>query len=356
MNENLLSIKNLKLHFNTYRGVVKALNGVDLDIKRNEILGLVGETGCGKSVTGFSILKIVDISGKIVDGEIWFKGRNILELDEEEMRQIRGGQIAMIFQDPKAFLNPVLTIGEQIAEAIELHKPPMDLKKKKDNLPPKESSENGGEASKSKSRSWMRKLSTKSDANVEMEERIINLLEKVRISDPKTVIDQYPFELSGGMRQRILIAMAICSDPDLLISDESTTNLDVTVQAQILRLLNSLKEDVGASILLITHNMGVIAEVCDRVAVMYAGNTVEIADVFEIFSNPLHPYTKGLIRAVPKSGCKELISISGIVPELIDPPSGCRFHPRCEFVKEKCKTSPPQLVEVSPNHFVACHD
>ena len=313
--EILLKIKNLKVNFYTYRGIVKAVNIDNLKIYKGETLGLVGETGCGKSVTASAMLKLIPSPGKIEEGEIIFEGENLIA--KKEMREIRGERIAMIFQDPMASLNPVFTIGEQITRVIRTH---TSMEKK------------------------------------EAEKRAIEMLKIVELPDPEKMLKSYPHELSGGQRQRVMIVMALSCNPSLLIADEPTTALDVTIQAQILRLLNNLKSRINASILLITHNLGVVAQICDRVAVMYAGNIVEYGDIKEVFKNPKHPYTVGLLETVPNPKKKvEMLSvIKGNVPNLIDPPSGCRFHPRCKYMRDICKKKRPKLIEIGKEHKVSC--
>lgn len=313
----LLKVKNLKTYFFTEDGVVKAVDGVNFDVYPGETLGIVGESGCGKSVTSLSILRLLDEKGKIVDGEILFEGKDLLKLSEEEMREIRGNDIAMIFQEPMVALNPVYTIGDQIMEAIILHQ-----KVGKDEA---------------------RKIA-------------IDMLKKVGIPEPEKRVDEYPHELSGGMRQRAMIAMALSCHPKLLIADEPTTALDVTIQAQILELMKQLQKDLGMAIIMITHDLGVIAEISDRVAVMYAGKIVEYADVKVLFKNPKHPYTWALMNAIPRLDIEQerLFSIPGIVPDALHFPSGCKFHTRCEFATERCKNEEPELVEVESNHFAAC--
>ncbi len=319
---------------------MRALEGIDLDIRRGETLGLVGETGCGKSVTSLSIMRLVPSPpGKIVEGEVLYNDEDLLKKSEEEMRNIRGKKITMVFQDPMTYMNPVMTIGDQIAEVIMLHQ---DL--------------SGQIKAEGRNLGSKRYVSKKALKKVAME-KAIETLKLVRMPYPEKVVKQYPHELSGGMRQRAMIAMALSCGPDLLIADEPTTALDVTIQAQILSLLNELKKEVGTSILLITHDLGIVAEVCDRVAVMYAGNIVELSETKSLFRNPLHPYTQGLIRAIPKlhREMDRLEIIPGSVPNLIFPPSGCRFHPRCPFAMEVCSTVFPSLVEVEPNHYVSCY-
>ncbi|MFP3951866.1 MAG: ABC transporter ATP-binding protein [Candidatus Bathyarchaeia archaeon] len=327
MPEQVLNVRNLKVNFYTYAGVVQALNGVSFDIYRGEVFGIVGETGCGKSVTANSILQLVDKPGRIVEGEIFFKGTNLLKKTENELRAIRGNQISIVFQDPMTYLNPVLKIGEQIIEVI--------LKKQK----------------------RLNQNASKEDILDTCRAKAIDVLKEVRMPNAERVIDQYPHELSGGMRQRAMIAMAISCDPELLILDEATTFLDVTIQRQILGLVKNLKDQLGCTLLIITHDMGIIAEMCDRVGIMYAGTIVECSSTETIFKDPYHPYTRGLLAAIPsvKGGDKTLEYIPGSVPNLIYPPTGCRFHPRCEKVMDICSKKKPELIEFSPGHFVACH-
>ncbi|MCK4782470.1 MAG: ABC transporter ATP-binding protein [Desulfobacteraceae bacterium] len=318
MNE-LLKVENLKTYFFTHEGTVKAVDGISFSIKRGETLGLVGESGCGKSVTALSIMRLIPHPpGRIVSGEIYSEGKNLLKYNKKEMRNIRGRKISMIFQEPMTSLDPVFTIGHEIKEAVRLH-----------------SSVN------------------KKDAR----DKTIETLRVVGMPDAEKRINNYPHELSGGMRQRAMIAMALCCNPALLIADEPTTALDVTIQAQILRLINELKDEFGASVLLITHDLGVVAEMCDNVAVMYAGHIVEHTDVDTIFSNPLHPYTKGLNKSIPRLDVdmERLETIKGLVPNLIDLPSGCPFHPRCSYCSAKCMKEMPDLKEAADNHLVKCH-
>ena len=324
---SLLTVRNLRVNFYTYRGVVKALDGVDLEIMEGETLGLVGETGSGKSVTALSLIRLIpDPPGKIDDGEILLQGENLLQKSESEMRKVRGARIAMVFQDPSTFLNPVLTIGEQIIETLLVHDVFAGPNLK-------------GRALKLRAR-----------------EKAVQLLRQVRMPDPAGTLKKYPDELSGGMRQRAMIAMAVACHPDLLIADEPTTALDVTIQAQILELLNDLKRQEGLSVLMITHDLGVVAETCDRVAVMYGGNIVEVGPTSRIFENPLHPYTKALLNSIPRMSTRleRLESIRGLVPNLINPPSGCRFHPRCPMAMNVCQMKKPVLQEVEDRHSVAC--
>ena len=314
----LLSIKNLKTHFYSAGKVVRALDGVSLDIEEGEAFGVVGETGCGKSVTALSVLRLIPTPpGKIVEGEIHFKGRDLLKLPEDGMRSVRGKEISMIFQEPMTSLNPVFRIGDQMVEVIMLHQ------------------------GLDKSRAL---------------DKAVEMLEKVHIPDSQRVIRQFPHQLSGGMRQRVMIAMELSCHPSLLIADEPTTALDVTIQAQILRLIKEMRKEFHTSILLITHDLGVVAELCDRVAVMYAGLIVEQADVEEIFSSPRHPYTQGLWGAIPliDQEKESLAVIPGNVPDLSNPPGGCKFHPRCSFRFDLCDQTPPPLFQTSPGHFVSC--
>jgi peptide/nickel transport system ATP-binding protein/oligopeptide transport system ATP-binding protein len=319
MMKNLLEVKNLKTHFHTYEGTIKAVNGIHFTIGKGETLGLVGESGCGKSVTALSIMRLIPHPpGKIVDGHIFFEGNDILDLDEREMRNIRGKKISMIFQEPMTSLDPVFTIGHEIMESITLHQ---GLKKD------------------------------------EARKNAVDILKVVGMPDAEKRINNYPHELSGGMRQRAMIAMALSCNPALLIADEPTTALDVTIQAQILRLIDELKEKFGASVLLITHDLGVVAEMCDNVCVMYAGHIVEYTDVDTLFNKPLHPYTKGLNKSIPRLDVDvgRLDPIKGIVPNLLDVPPGCPFHPRCEFCFEKCIVEIPELMIIESGHLVKCH-
>jgi len=318
-NQNLLSVKNLKTYFYTEDGTVRAVDGVDFEIKRGETLGVVGESGCGKSVSALSIMRLIPTPpGKVVEGKICFKGKDILKISESAMRRIRGGDISMIFQEPMTSLNPVYTVGDQISEAIIMHQ---GLTKRK---------------------AW---------------EKVVEMLEQVGIPDASKRAKEYPHEMSGGMRQRVMIAMALSCNPKLLIADEPTTSLDVTIQAQILDLINKLQRNLGTAVLFITHNLGVIAEVSDKVAVVYAGKVMEYAEVNEIFSYPLHPYTAGLLRSVPRLDMEKkekLQIIEGEVPDPLTFPSGCRFHPRCSFAEEKCRIEEPPLIKVRDEHWVRC--
>ncbi|MBT0159771.1 ABC transporter ATP-binding protein [Candidatus Bathyarchaeota archaeon A05DMB-2] len=315
--KEILKIENLTTHFYTWAGVVKAVDGVSLEVKEGETLGLVGESGSGKSVTALSILRIVPRPGRIIDGKIIYKGENLLEKTESEMEKIRGKEIAYIFQDPATSLNPVFSVADQLIEVIRRHQ----------NV-------------------------TKEEAL----EKAIELFRLVEIADPEIKIWSYPHQLSGGMKQRMAIARALSCQPSLLLADEPTTNLDVTIQAQILELMKNLKKKLGMSMILITHDMGVVAGVADRISVMYAGRICESAGTKTIFYNPLHPYTRALLEAVPNIAMKreKLKIIPGAIPNLVSPPSGCRFHPRCDFAGPACVSAVPPLVEIEPEHYVAC--
>jgi peptide/nickel transport system ATP-binding protein len=329
MSADVLSIENLRLNFNTEQGTLYALRGVDLAVGRNEVVGLVGESGCGKTVLGLSVLGLNPMPpAQLLEGSrIFFKGSDIAGLNQGELTLVRGTGISMIFQEPMTSLNPVFTVGEQIAESIKLR-----LQR---------------EQSEEKSRS----SSTKVGAEV------LDALRLVRIADPQRVAHSYPHELSGGMKQRAMIAMALAAKPLVLIADEPTTALDVTIQAQILTLMRGLMREVQTSILFITHDLGVIAEIADRVAVMYAGQIVEEANVQDLFSNPLHPYTQGLLGSLPKLSelDKEIEQLPGSVPDALNPPKGCSFHPRCKHVTDQCRMITPKFVVSGSGHKVACH-
>ncbi len=376
--EYVLKVKGLKVNFYTYEGVVKALDGVELRLKRGDTMGIVGETGCGKSVTARSILRLVEPPGRIEEGQVLFYDKNpetneieeidILQLSEEEMLHVRGNKIAIVFQDPATFPNPVFRIGEQIAEVISIHQ---DLRRDALEIKIEEleqalnerdvSPDKAGEI-EAQLQHYRSMLDDPPEPNKKYKKkaalrRAIKMLEMVKMPAAAQIAQQYPHELSGGMRQRALIAMALACNPAILIADEATTALDVTVQAQVLRLLNDLKKEIGSSIMIITHDLGVVAETCDSVTVMYAGTTVEATTTERLFNNPVHPYTIGLLRAVPKlhETKERLDQIRGSVPNLITPPSGCRFHPRCDFATDICKTEKPLLQELEPGHWVACH-
>jgi len=314
----LLEIRELSVHFFTEEGVVRAVERVGFEIHPGEILSLVGESGCGKSVTGLSILRLIPSPpGRVVSGEILFDGLRLLELEEKEMEKVRGNEIAMIFQEPMTSLNPVFTIGDQIMEAILFHQ----------------------------------KLD-----KTEARRKAIEMLDRVKIPSPETRIDAYPHQLSGGMRQRAMIAMALSCQPKLLIADEPTTALDVTIQAQILQLLKEIQREMGMAVMLITHDLGVVSEIADRVAVMYAGRIVEVAPIEAIFSQMRHPYTKGLLDSIPRleERRERLNAIPGQVPNPMDLPVGCKFHPRCSLMIEECKKEEPPLFQVNGDHYSRC--
>lgn len=309
---SLLTIRNLRTRFHTYEGVLTAVDGIDLEVHQGETLGVVGESGCGKSVTALSILRLLAIPPAEIEGEILFEGKNLLKMSLDEIREIRGNAISMIFQEPMTSLNPVLTIGEQVSEAIRLHQ------------------------GLNRQEAWA---------------KAIEMLQKVQIPSAEIRVNEYPHKLSGGMRQRAMIAMALSCHPKLLLADEPTTALDVTIQAQIADLMERLKEEVRTSVLLITHNLGLIAEMARRVVVMYAGKVVEEALVEDLFAEPLHPYTQGLLGSIPwmgrkmETGRKRLQEIPGIVPSLLEMPDGCRFHPRCPRVMNRCTKEEPPMIQ-----------
>jgi len=359
----VLEVKDLRVVFNTYAGVVKALDGVDLTLNKREILGLVGESGCGKSVTALAIGGLLPENAKIIDGEILLENKDLLKETKHDLRLTRLTAISFVFQDPMTYLNPVISVGSQITEVLTsdrkvFQKELVDYRL--DELRRMEQKEKLSEPLRlEKARLEAVKESTKlgkKELNRLAKLRALDYLRTVKLPDPERVFGMYPFELSGGMRQRAMIAMALVRRPKVLLADEITTALDVTVQAQVLKLLRDLKNSIDASAILITHDLGVVAEICDRVAVMYAGNIVEVAEVNELFAHPLHPYTQGLLASVPRPdiAVKELKSIAGFVPNLIYPPSGCRFHPRCPKKFERCPAVKPPMVEVSPGHKVAC--
>jgi oligopeptide/dipeptide ABC transporter ATP-binding protein len=325
-NSALLSVENLRTYFYTMDGVARAVDDVSFGITKGRTLGMVGESGCGKSVTALSLLRLVaSPPGKIVEGHVWFKNRDLLKLSEREMRAVRGGQISMIFQEPMTSLNPVFTVGDQIEEVFRIHR-----------------------------------AMSRREARLET----LRMVELVKIPEARKRMREYPHQMSGGMRQRVMIAMALACNPSLLIADEPTTALDVTVQAQILDLMEGLKSAFDSSVLLITHDLGVIAEVADEVVVMYAGMIVEQASVEQIFERPMHPYTVGLMRTIPKleeiQRGERLLPIEGTVPDAMNYPEGCRFHPRCPLMSEECKCGVPELEEAAfpgggePGHLVRC--
>lgn len=314
-----MEVRDLKTHFFTEDGVVPAVDGISYVLAQGETLGLVGESGCGKSVSALSVMRLITPPGKIIEGEILLDGLNLLDVPELEMRQVRGNRISMIFQEPMTSLNPVFTIGNQIMEAIRAHQ----------------------------------KISRH-----EARDRTIEMLRRVKIPAAETRIDEFPHQMSGGMRQRVMIAMALACSPEVLIADEPTTALDVTIQAQIMELLAELQSDSKMSILLITHNLGLVAEVAHHVAVMYASKVVEYTSTRELFVAPLHPYTHGLLTSVPTLGMpkdRELNVIPGQVPNPLHFPPGCKFHPRCPLAEERCRKEEPLLEEVQPGHWAACH-
>ena len=372
--KKILEINNLKTYFFTEEGVVKAVDGVSFDMYEDETLGLVGETGCGKSVTALSILRLVRNPGEIVDGTLKYKKINLLNLSKKEIRTYRGQKITMIFQDPLNSLNPVLTVGKQVGEVFLLHqKEEMnrileekliereEKLKERHELKDQLKNTNLTEIEKENIKTQIDKLKEETKRRPVLKdiskEKTINIINEVGIADAEGILERYPHELSGGMRQRVMIAMALSCNPSLLIADEPTTALDVTIQAQILDLMKELKEKYKTSILLITHDLGIIADTCDRVAVMYSGNIVEYATTEDLFKNPRHPYTKGLISAIPTldKKKKKLKTIRGSVPNLIYPPSGCRFHPRCDSRLEICDKAKPQYTEISDKYSVACY-
>src|SRR5208282_2070735 len=316
----VLRVEDLRTYFFLKAGVLKAVDGVSLNVKERKAIGLVGESGCGKSITAFSIMRVIPFPGRIEGGKVEFRGRSILDLTLEEMATIRGKDISMVFQDPMTYLNPVFSIGQQITEALFLHQ---------------------------------------GSGKQEAAKKAVDLLRSTGIPDAEKVVKYYPHQLSGGMRQRALIAMAVACNPSLLIADEPTTALDVTVQAQILRLIKQMKEELRTSLLLITHDLRIVADMCDRVYVMYAGKIVESGSVWQIFENPLHPYTVGLLNCVLSIDefKKKIETIEGVVPHLVNPPVGCRFRERCSHAMEKCRED-PHLIEIEEGHEVSCflHD
>lgn len=361
--KHVLEVNDLKVTFHTYAGDVKALDGVDLSLRKGELLGLVGESGCGKTVTALAIVGLLPPNAEIVTGKVLLDGVSLLDKGKEDLRLTRLRDIAIVFQDPMTYLNPVLTIGSQITEII-FSQPALFLRDLiRNRLNEIAATETATDLSKNELRAEQDRLQAAAEINELGKDDLkrlardyaVSILKSVRLPEPEKVFKMYPFELSGGMRQRAMIAMALVRRPKLLLADEITTALDVTVQAQALQLLQQLKEAIDTSVLLITHDLAVVAEVCDRVAVMYAGNVVEVAEVEELFSNPLHPYTQGLLASIPRADVRvEQKSIQGSVPDLIFPPSGCRFHPRCPKAFEKCPLTKPPLIQVSPGHFVSC--
>lgn len=333
---DLLRIENLHLEFRTFDGVAKVLAGVDLVMRRGDVLGLVGETGCGKSMTALAIPGLIPMPpGVITEGRILFEGEDLLTKSREEMQRFRARKLGMIFQDPTTNLSPVYTIREQLIDAVLYQR--MDAKR----VPGR----------------WKGWLPSARQIRRDAERRAVELMALVGIPDGDKRIAEYPHQFSGGMRQRVLIAMALAGEPDLLIADEPTTALDVTIQAQILRLITALVRQLGLSVLIITHNLGVVAQTCQRVAVMYAGRVIETAPVRELFRNPQHPYTRGLLHAVPTTRVRrgELEGIPGTIPNLVNPPPGCRFHPRCAHVMDVCKSVVPRGFIREADHVTYCH-
>ena len=315
--QSLLKINEMKTHFFTKRGIVPAVDGVTIEIPMGKIIGIVGESGCGKSVTSLSVMGLVQRPGKVVEGTIEFEGKNLLKLSKSEIRKIRGNEISMIFQEPMTSLNPVYTVGRQVREAITIHE---NISKK------------------------------------EAKNKVIDIFKSVGIPEAEKRYNAFPHQLSGGLRQRVMIGMAMVCSPKLLIADEPTTALDVTIEAQILHLMRELRTKNNTSIMMITHNLGVVAELCDYVYVMYAGKVMEQSDINELFDKPYHPYTDGLMRSMPKinSTNTRLYSIKGVVPNLLRLPKGCRFSPRCEKATERCFQQEPDLYKISENHSVRC--
>ena len=376
--EIVLNVKDLFVNFHTYEGVVKALDGVNMFLRRGDTMGVVGETGCGKSVTAKSILRLIEAPGRLESGQILFYDKDmetqeiveidLAKLEIEEMLGIRGNKISIVFQDPATYPNPVFKIGDQISEVIELHQDlsvdVLNMKIAKLELSLSTASFDKNRAEIEEKIAYYKQqlddppIPDKKSMREAAKIKAIEMLRLVRMPAPIQVASQYPHELSGGMRQRALIAASLACNPSILICDEATTALDVTVQAQVLMLLNQLKKEIGTSIIVITHDMGVVAETCNWVNVMYAGTTVESCATSELFSKPIHPYTDGLLTAVPKlhEDRERLPQIRGSVPNLITPPSGCRFHPRCDYATPICKEKKPQLEELKPGHFVACHN
>lgn len=315
-NKKVLSVKSLNIHFDTLEGKVNVVNNIGFHINEGETLGVVGESGCGKSLTALSIMRLVQSPPGHIKGEINFHGKNLLNLPMKKMSKIRGNKISMIFQEPMTSLNPVISIGNQLEEVFRIHQ---------------------------------------KSSRTEARKKAIEALEMVKIAMPEQRINEYPHQLSGGMRQRVMIAMALSCRPELLIADEPTTALDVTIQAQILELMRDLKKDLGTAIMLITHDLAVVAEICSRAIIIYCGQIVEEAPVSLLFSNPLHPYTEGLLRSLPTIGVrKKLDTIPGSVPGAKDFPEGCVFNPRCEYATDKCRVEVPPMVDIGEGHYVKC--
>ena len=317
-NNNVLEIRGLNSYFFTEKGVAPAVDGLDLDIPKGKIIGLVGESGCGKSMTAKSIMGLLKYPGRVAGGSIRFEDQDLTRLSDKELRKICGNDISMIFQEPMTSLNPGLKVGRQVRETLLVHNPTM--------------------------------------SKAEAKQRVVEMFQRVGIPEAEKRYDCYPHELSGGLRQRVMIAMAMVCKPKLLIADEPTTALDVTIEAQILRLMKELRDETGMSVLIITHNMGVVAEICDYVYVMYAGKIMEQAETFELFDHTMHPYTKGLLDSIPRIGqnAERLHTIPGVVPNLLHLPQGCPFSNRCEYATDQCRTEKAQLHPVAPDHQVRC--
>jgi peptide/nickel transport system ATP-binding protein len=328
---SVLSIQGLRTYYFTRHGVVKAVDGVNLDLNENEVLGVVGESGCGKTATAFSILNLLEPPGHIVDGRILFDGEDLLKASESEIRRIRGGRISLIFQDPRSFLSPYLSVESQFMDVFVEH---LDIILEESNV----------------------QIRNRQDTRRFAHDSFVKLLSDMMIPDPERILKSYPHQLSGGMSQRIMIGMAILAKPKVIIADEPTTNLDVTVQAQILELLKNRVREFGSSLIIITHDMGIVAEICDRVAVMYAGQIVEYGTVYDVFRDPKHPYTQALIRASPrlKKDATLLQGIAGSAPDLVNLPSGCYFNPRCPFVFDRCRLEAPKELPLERG-WVRCH-
>ncbi|RNB86961.1 ABC transporter ATP-binding protein [Brevibacillus fluminis] len=319
--DTVLEINHLQTYFYTDKGVVPAVDDISISVKKGKIIGIVGESGCGKSMTSLSIMQLIASPGKIAGGEILFQNKNLVGLSKSEMRSLRGNEISMIFQEPMTSLNPVYPVGKQVAETLLLHNKTMQKE--------------------------------------EAKQKVIDMFKMVGIPEPERRYRAFPHQLSGGLRQRVMIAMALICRPKLLIADEPTTALDVTIEAQILKLMKQLQEEIDTSIIMITHNLGIVAEMCDYVYVMYAGKVMEHADVFELFDHPKHPYTEGLLKSIPRGNVQQnkkkgLYSIEGMVPNMLNLPKGCRFHPRCMYAEDACREIEPDLVDTGDGHMVRC--
>ena len=364
----ILDLQEVRVSFHTYAGEVKALNGINLKLFKGEAIGLVGESGCGKSVTAATVVGLLPENAIVKSGHIIFEGEDLLSKSKKEVRELRSTKIAMVFQDPMTFLNPVLTIGEQLREVFSINKKRLaeaaldyDIKLlRRSAAESKDPAVRGGidaEVARLEAQRPNPPNPRRRHKRQVLDALAVDALEKMRIPDAARILREFPHELSGGMRQRVMIAMAIARDPDLLIADEITTALDVTIQAQILELLKILRKEFNSTIMLITHDLGVVADLCDRVAVMYAGDVVEVSDARSLYAKPLHPYTQGLLKAVPRlaADAVKLEPIPGSVPDLIYPPTGCRYHPRCPYAWDLCKEKKPELSEVEKGHSTACY-